>query len=344
MQTRSVFERSLSRLRNETGIVIPVYIPDGVDKTQAVSLLTDTVVACCGQVADPLTVCLSVDGVENGAPVALRLAEQYGVSSTVTPTNLGKLHGVRSGARALLDRFGLTYLAVLDSDSDHCANELLNFVRAADHVVAQTGDERLMMLGRRISLHRPMGLLRGELEDIADRMLLHALYYHAARSGDPLRLEYATMIEDVPDFHSGYKLFSRETAEAVFLSPPNPAGLSDTTYYRHAVEAVMAVETILSGGRLGVVNRTTYNRQPVTTFGLLDRAELTADMIIWPCKRLGVPGAFVRQWMENDLPALLLGTLVPEGRQELEGVYRQVLAAFDEEGAVDPFDKQPLFI
>ena len=106
----------------------------------------------------------------------------------------------------------------------------------------------------------------------------------------------------------------------------------------------MAVETILSGGRLGVVNRTTYNRQPVTTFGLLDRAELTADMIIWPCKRLGVPGAFVRQWMENDLPALLLGTLVPEGRQELEGVYRQVLAAFDEEGAVDPFDKQPLFI
>ena len=39
-------------------------------------------------------------------------------------------------------------------------------------------------------------------------------------------------------------------------------------------------------------------------------------MIIWPCKRLGVPGTFVRQWMENDLPALLLGTLVPEGRQD----------------------------
>ena len=199
--------------------------------------------------------------------VTRHLAEQYGVSSTVTPVNLGKLQGVRNGARTLLDRFGLTYLAVLDSDSDRLANELLNFVRAADHVVDQTGDERLMMLGRRISLHRPMGLLRGELEDIADRMLLHALYYHAARSGRPLRLEYATMIEDVPDFHSGYKLFSRETAEAVFLCPPNPAGLSDATYYRHAVEAVMAVETILSGGRLGVVNRTTYNRQPVTTFG-----------------------------------------------------------------------------
>ncbi len=30
-------------------------------------------------------------------------------------------------------------------------------------------------------------------------------YYHAAQSGEPLRLEYATMLDHVPDFHSGYK-------------------------------------------------------------------------------------------------------------------------------------------
>ena len=71
-------------------------------------------------------------------------------------------------------------------------------------------------------------------------------------------------------------------------------------------------------------------------------------MIRWPCKRLGVPGDFVRQWMENEIGALLLGTLVPEGRYELEGVYRTVMAGYDDEQPpgreIDPFAKRPLFL
>ena len=107
----------------------------------------------------------------------------------------------------------------------------------------------------------------------------------------------------------------------------------------------MVVEAILSGARLGVINRTTYNRQPVTTFGLLNQAAVTADMIIWPCKRLGVPGSFVRQWLDNELPTLLLGTLIPEGRHELATVYQRVLQAFGEgDDTVEPFAKQPLFV
>jgi hypothetical protein len=331
-------------MRSATGIVIPIYIPPGAEAAQRVSLLTDTVAACCAQVDDPSRICLSVDGVHNGAVVVEQLAADWGTSYTATPVNRGKLQGVREGARALLDRADLAYIAVLDCDNDHFGNELLTFVRAAEHIVAQTGDDRLLILGRRLSRHRPMGLLRGELEEIADRMLLHALAYHAALSGIPLRLEYATLIEDVPDFHSGYKIFSRRTAQDVFLSTPEPAGLSDSAYYRHAVEAVMVVEAILHEARLGVVNRTTFNRQPVTAFGLLDRAELTADMILWPCSRLGVPPKFVQQWLDNDLPALLLGTLVPEGRQELEGVYRRVMAALGQDGASSFLQKQPLFL
>ncbi len=335
----------LPRLRRATGIVIPVYIPNGVDRTQSVALLADTVAGCCEQVEDPTTICLSVDGVANGAEAAQELVERYGVSLALTPVNRGKLQGVREGARVLLRRPELDYIAVLDCDSDHFANELQNFVRAAEHVVQQTGDDRLLVLGRRISPHRPMGWLRGELELVADRVLLHALHYHAALSGEPLRLEYATMIDDIPDFHSGYKLFSRRTAHEVFLPQPEMAGTSETTYFRHAVEAVMVVEALLKRARLVVVNRTTYNRQPVTTFGLLNRARLTADMIIWPCKRLGIPGAFVRQWLENELPTLQLGTLIPEGREELRAVYLRVLEAYgiDSDGR-DPFAKQPLFI
>lgn len=335
----------LPQLRRATGIVIPVYIPDGVDRAQSVALLADTVVGCCEQVDDPTAICLSVDGVANGADAAQRLVERYGVSLALTSVNRGKLQGVRAGVRALLVRPEIAYMAVLDCDSDHFANELQNFVRAAEHIVRQTGDDRLMVLGRRISPHRPMGWLRGELELVADRILLQALHYHAAQSGEPLRLEYATMLDHVPDFHSGYKLFSRRTAQDVFLSEPELAGTSETTYFRHAVEAVMVVEAMLNHARLAVINRTTYNRQPVTTFGLLNRATLTADMIIWPCKRLGIPEDFVQQWLENELPTLLLGTLIPEGREELRAVYLRVLEAYgiDSDGR-DPFAKQPLFI
>ena len=72
--------------------------------------------------------------------------------------------------------------------------------------------EEVLVLGRRSSKQRPLGFLRGELEELADRVLLDALAYDAAVSGVPLRLECATAVEEYPDFHSGYKLFSRRTA------------------------------------------------------------------------------------------------------------------------------------
>jgi hypothetical protein len=243
-----------------------------------------------------------------------------------------------------LQRPELDYLAVIDADNDHFANELITFVRTAAHIAWQKQDKRVLVLGRRISRHRPMGLLRGELEDLADQLLMEALRYHAAVSGKPLRFEYALLLEATPDFHSGYKFFSRETAEAVFLSQPRPAGLSDGAYYRHAVEAVMVVEAILSGARLGVVNRTTHNQQPVTTFGLLDQAQVTGDMIAWPCKRLGVPAGFVRQWLSNVVPSLLLDTLVPEGLTQLEAVCRTVLAAYGETLSPDLIRHKPPFV
>ena len=92
----------------------------------------------------------------------------------------------------------------------------------------------------------------------------------------------------------------------------------------------MTVEPLLAGAVLGVVNRSTYNEQPISTFGLMDRGRLVADKIIWPAKRLGVPGAFVAQWLRNHIPRLALGTLVPAGRGELEQVCALVAEAFPE--------------
>lgn len=336
------FHETLARLRHNTGIVIPVYLPRGAESPDAASL-EETVAGYCAQVADPAVVCLSVDGVDCGVDVAQRLSGEYSVSLCVVEENRGKLWGAIHGARTLLENPDLAYIAVVDQDGDHFANELLNFVRAADHIRAQTGDAGVMVLGRRISLHRPMGFLRGELEALANRVLLDALHYHAAVTNVPLRLEYATLLDEAPDFQSGYKLFSRATAQAVFTAEPRQMDVSDAAYYRHACETVMAIEALESGAHLGVVNRSTFNEQPVTHFGKLNQARATADMIIWGCKRLDVPYPFVAQWLANHAPRLLLNTIVPQGKEEVEQVQRLVQAAFAST-AERATGLQPLFV
>jgi hypothetical protein len=339
----SSFHQTLARLRHNTGVVIPVYLPQGAKTVPDAALLEETVAAYCAQVADPITICLSVDGMDCGVDVAQRLSAEYGVSLCVVPDNRGKLWGAVHGVQMLLDNLDLTYIAVVDQDGDHFANELLNFVRAADHIRAQTNDDHVMVLGRRISLHRPMGFLRGELEALANRVLLDALHYHAAVTGHPLCLEYATLLDEVPDFQSGYKLFSRKTAQAVFDSQPRQAGVPDATYYRHACETVMSIEALESGAHLGVVNRSTFNEQPVTHFGKLNQARATADMIIWGCKRLDVPYPFVAQWLANHAPRLLLNTIVPQGKEEIEQVRQYVSEAFAS-GSDGTTGLQPLFV
>ncbi len=47
---------------------------------------------------------------------------------------------------------------------------------------------------------------------------------------------------------------------------------------------------------------------------LLNRATLTADMIIWPCKRLGIPRTSFSSGWRMNCPPCCWGTLIPEGR------------------------------
>jgi hypothetical protein len=329
---------ALALVRRHTGVVLPVYLPAGADAALGAALLADTVQALLLLVEHPASICLSVDGEANGEGVATRLAAQYGVRTCSIPHNRGKLEALRQGVALLWGVPELKYFATVDADGDHFANELPNLVRAALHA----GGE-VMVLGRRISLHRPMGFARGEFEELADRVLLDALAYHAAHTGRPLRLEYATSLEEVPDFHSGYKLFSRGAAQAAFLQEPRLCGVGESAYYRHGVESVLTVEALLAGARLVCVNRSTFDEQPITMFGKLERCQLVADKMIWPCKRLGVPGEFVAQWLCNHLPRLLLGTLVPQGVEELRQVRRLVLREFGLE-AQDADLVRPLFV
>ena len=338
-------QQAISALRHATGVVIPVYFPDGIDVSTGAALLRDTVWAYSQQTANPAAICLSVDGTSCGEQIAQALAAEFGVSLCISAENRGKLYGVTTGMRHLLRQNELAYFAVVDQDGDHFANELLNFLRAAQHIETGLATSRVMLTGRRVSRHRSLGLLRGELEELCDRILLDALQYRAVITQRPLRLEYVSSLEEFPDFHSGFHLFSKPVAEAIFLSEPQMMGLSQASYYRHACDAVMAVEALECGAYFGVVNRTAVNAQPISTFGRLNRVELAADMMIWPCQRLGIPLPFVEQWLANHLPRLLLNTLAPQGKDELEAIRRRVIRglADDPNRPIEPI-LEPLFL
>lgn len=332
---RFSFVRAAETTRTQTGIVIPVYFPPGRDHALGMELLEDTVQACLQILADPRSLCVSVDGEEGGQEVARDLHHRLGVSLSVAPRNRGKLQAVRLGLEQLWERQELEYLAIVDADGDHLANELTTMVRSALYARSRTAVDEVFVLGVRTSKHLPMGFLRGEMEELADRVLFDALHYHAAHAGRPLRLECVTVLEEYPDFHSGYKLFSRGAARATFLEEPHQCGVSEEAYYKHGCESVMSVEALLSGAYLVLVRRTTMNEQPISAFGLLDRARLVADKMVWPCRRLGVPATFVDQWLRNHMSRLLLNTLAPQGREELREIRGLVLAEFDLEPSTD---------
>lgn len=321
-------QQGLHILEQATAVVITVYVRESDDRLQLTELLEDTTRMFVREVADPSSVCLSVDGPGIGAAIAEEVSRLHGTSLVVSERNRGKLAAVQHGILHLLQNPGYRYFAAVDQDGDHFASDLLNFVRSAEHVRATTGSERIVVLGERSSRHRPLGFLRGEQETLADAILLDALQYHAAVSGQPLNLAFASSEHRYPDFHAGYKVFSRATAEDVFASEPEFAGCTEDAYYRHACEAVMIVESLLRGAVLASLNRRTFNEQPVSIFASFNLTQLTANLILWPCKRLGVPASFVSQWLDNHLPELLLGTLLPAGRNELLAIRNLVLEGY----------------
>ncbi len=329
--------------QKETGIVIPVYLPPDTHHDLQLALLADNIEACIDVVEDPRHVCLAADGPDCGGGEVAALARQYGVTATVGDRNRGKLSALRYGVECLRDQ-SLQWLAVIDADGDHFANELVNLVRAALSAQSRFGASQVLVIGSRTSRHRPMGWLRGELEELADRVLLDALSYAAARSATPLPLQGVTSIEEFPDFHSGFKLFSRQVAESVFLEGPELCDVGEDAYFRHGCESVMTVEAIRAGAKLVSVRRTTFNEQPVSTFGQLQRDRLVADKMIWPCRRLQVPPAFVEQWLRNHIPRLQLTTLAPQGKQELLTICNLIAEAFSLPEFLPNLTDGPLFV
>ena len=85
-----------------TAVVIPVYLPTTVDNTWGAQLLRDNLQLCLQQLGRPESICLSVDGPENGLETAQNLAAELGVQVCCTEYNGGKLWALRHGMAQML--------------------------------------------------------------------------------------------------------------------------------------------------------------------------------------------------------------------------------------------------
>ncbi len=112
----SVAGECIETVRSRTGVVIPVYLPDGIDMEIGAALLRDTVGSFCAQTTAPETVCLSVDGAACGADVAREIADVFGALICVAEINSGKLSAAANGVRTLLGSGDLSYVAIVDQD------------------------------------------------------------------------------------------------------------------------------------------------------------------------------------------------------------------------------------
>ena len=315
-------------VEHATAVVITVYLGPDADRAHYADLLDDTTRMYVREVSDPKAVCLSVDGPGIGVSVAQEVSERYGTSLVVAERNGGKFAAVQRGVLHMLQEPRHRYFAAVDQDGDHFASDLLNFVRSAEHVRTTTGADRILVMGERASLHRPLGYLRGEQETLADAMLLDALTYDAAvqrPAAQPCVRPIRASLSRLP---RRLQTVQPRSAQDVFATPPELAGCTETAYYRHAIEAVMVVEALVRGATLVSLNRRTFDEQPVSVFASFNLTQLTANLILWPCMRLGVPGEFVRQWLDNHLPELRLGTIQPDGRDELLAIRRLVLEGY----------------
>jgi hypothetical protein len=333
----SDYQEACHEIADSTGVIIPACFSPSQDQLPWDRLLTETALGCLRQVKRAARICISVDGPNPALLTAQKLKEQHGLTVVSSEANRGKLSALQAGMEALLRDTELRYLVFVDQDGDHFPNELTNLVRGCLHVEQTLGKDLVLVLGRRATRHHPLGYFRGEMEELVDRILLDCLHYHAALTGTPLNLQFALHLDEFPDFHTGFKLLSRGVATAVVAQGFPSLGLSDEAVFRHAVEAVLTVEAVLSGATLVSVARSTRNEQPVSVFGLLDRRQLMVDKILWPGHRLQVPPDFIAQWFDNHAARLRLGTLNPEGKQELielRSVLRRALGVPGDSGGI----------
>lgn len=285
-----------SAMIGRVGMVVPAwYAPDTTG--DAAEALLETTLAGCGSCVLPGDLVVVTDG----SPVAARAAGSLRARDSAEwadpfdllelPENRGKGGALVAGIRRLLERgrdTPLEWIATRDADGDHFVDDLPHLFRAGQQAAEENPDAMVCVVGRRASVHAPLGWVRGEYEVLLNEVLIDAIAFARARSGGVWDTRY--LIDRVPDLQSGYKLYSRAAAErAVQALEQESAAAPELRLLRTGMEIVPFVTLALEGGIFVEVERKTYFDQPVTSYGSVDLAQFYGSKLAWALRRCEVP-------------------------------------------------------
>jgi hypothetical protein len=244
-----------------------------------------------------------IEGATGQAPLRLEAEENTGKGGAV-------VRGLRHGLERLPSAEVFT---IIDGDGDHSAHDLPELARLLATVMEATGNPLVNVVGRRLDRHGCLGLFRGELEGVTNRIAFAALRYALARRGQALDETWVAPFGEA-DMEAGYRLYSRAAAECVASEYPRAVrewGESDL--YRWGVEVVPTLEIALAGGVYAEGLRSTQESQDATAYlGDADPAHAYALEIRWMLGRTEVPPEASLLMLQD---ALLRSSLrhLPEG-------------------------------
>lgn len=315
-------------MRDTLCMVVPVWFPADMPAARMAEFLTRTL-ADCELFVRPGNIALVIDGcpqaVEPAQKAALGVAERTGEAPLILDKaeNEGQGGAVCHGFEHFLHTTGLEFFCARDADGDHDIYDLPQLFRLLEEMLRLEETDCAYVIGHRGSLHRPMGFDRGEYETLLNRLTLRAVEWALAQQGRTTDLRYCRRLPWPPDFQSGYKLYTRRTAEmfCAALRRADAACPADEVL-RWGIQFVSTVELLAAGVAAGSVYRLTYDEQPQSTFENADNRVLAyGRQFAWLFAHLQIPAAVAFQWWDEAILTLNWGS-VGGGWQELLEIRR----------------------
>lgn len=293
---------TLAEIKQTTGMIVPVWFPESMSEAEMARVLRPAL-EDVEPFAESRNVVVVVDGAPKAHEMVLALRKKLkGFEVLFLEENAGKGGAVAAGIERMLENASVEYIVPRDHDNDHLANDAVNLVRLAAQMRRDTGNDLVVTIGRRSSIHRHLGFVRGEYEWMINEVCFEATKFALAREGRALTTQYFAAYEMVPDMQTGFKCYTRASGK-LFCQTLQGAGklTPGLDVRRHGAEVPVLVETLLRGGTVGEVNRLAWENQPLTTYDLAARVQVKGAVLAWALQRTNVPPSVARQLLTNAI-------------------------------------------
>jgi hypothetical protein len=298
---------TLAEMKKTSGMIVPVWFPESMSLEDMERVLTPALVdvgAYCSQE----NVLAIVDGAPKTQEAALRVQKRIGGFEIVfKEKNEGKGGVVATGIDRLLKNPSVRFIVVRDHDNDHLVNDALNLVNLSAKMQADTGSDLVTAIGCRTSVHRHLGFVRGEYEWMINEVAFESAKYALARQGKTINSQYYAAYKLVPDMQTGFKCYGRSAAKLIVDALNQASSLTPgLDVRRNGAEIPPIIETLLHGGTIGEVIRSTCETQPLSTYDLAGRVQVKGTVLAWTLRRTDVPTTVARQLLANAIARRLM--------------------------------------